>query len=78
MFLNSYLIAILSGTFIYLIMLFDSKYIDPNKCNETISPKLPLLVTLMVWLICIFQENQVITKIPIINAINQHISIDPF
>jgi hypothetical protein len=78
MFINSYLIAILSGVFIYLMMVLDSKYIDPSKDNKQVSPKIPLLVTLLVWIICVFQENQVIKQMPIINAINQDILVDPF
>ena len=78
MFLNSYLIAILSGILIYLIMILDAKYIEQVKDNKPISPKIPLLVTLIVWIICTFQETQVIKKVPVINAINQDILIDPF
>ena len=78
MFLNSYLIAILSGILIYLIMILDAKYIEQVKDNKPISPKIPLLVTLIVWIICTFQETQVVKKVPVINAINQDILIDPF
>jgi hypothetical protein len=78
MFINSYLIAVFSGVLIYLVMIIDSKYIEPNKCNEQLSPKIPLLVTLLVWIICTFQENEVIKQVPIINAINQEILTIPF
>ena len=78
MFFNSYLIAILSGIIIYLIMILDAKYIEQVKDNKPISPKIPLLVTLIVWIICTFQETQVVKKIPMINAINQNILIEPF
>ena len=78
MFLNSYLIAILSGILIYLIMILDAKYIEQVKDNKPISPKIPLLVTLIVWIICTFQETQVVKKLPMINAINQDILIEPF
>jgi hypothetical protein len=78
MFLNSYLIAILSGVLIYLIMIFDAKYIEQTKEEKPVSPKIPLLVTLLVWVICTFQETQVIKKVPIINAINQDILVEPF
>jgi hypothetical protein len=76
MFLNSYLIAILTGILIYLIMILDSKYIEQD--NKQVSPKIPLLVTLIVWIICTFQENQVVKKMPVINAINQDILVEPF
>jgi hypothetical protein len=76
MFLNSYLIAILTGILIYLIMILDSKYIEQD--NKQVSPKIPLLVTLIVWIICTFQENQVVKKVPVINAINQDILVEPF
>ena len=78
MFFNSYLIAILSGIIIYLIMILDAKYIEQVKDNKPISPKIPLLVTLIVWIICTFQETQVVKKLPMINAINQNILIEPF
>ena len=78
MFINSYLIAVFSGVLIYLIMLIDSKYIEPTKCNEQVSPKIPLFVTLLVWIICTFQENEVVKKVPIINAMNQEILMMPF
>jgi hypothetical protein len=35
-------------------MILDSKYIEPS--DKQISPKLPLFVTLMVWLICVFYK----------------------
>ena len=50
--LSSYLIALLSGVVLYLIMVMDAKYIDPT--DKPISPKIPLLVTLMIWMICMF------------------------
>lgn len=78
MFINSYLIAIFSGVLIYLIMLIDSKYIEPTKCNEQISPKIPLLVSLLVWIICTFHENEVIKNVPMINGINQDILMVPY
>jgi hypothetical protein len=78
MFLNSYLIAILTGIFLYLIMIIDAKYIERVKDDKPISPKIPLLVTLIVWIICTFQETQVVKKMPVINAINQDILVDPF
>jgi hypothetical protein len=78
MFLNSYLIALLSGIFVYLIMILDAKYIEQIKDDKPVSPKIPLLVTLIVWIICTFQENQVVKKMPVINAINQDILVDPF
>jgi len=59
-------------------MLIDSKYIEPNKCNEHISPKIPLLVSLLVWIICTFQENEIIKHVPIFNTINQEILTMPF
>ncbi len=49
MFLNSYLIALLSGIFVYLIMILDAKYIEQVKDDKPVSPKIPLLVTLIVW-----------------------------
>lgn len=76
MFLNPYLISIFAGFFIYIIMIIDAKYIE--KDNKIVSPKIPLLVTLIVWLICTFQENQVVKELPVINAINQDILVDPF
>jgi hypothetical protein len=78
MFFNSYLIAILLGAFVYLIMIIDSKYIEPKKYKDNVSPKIPLLVTLLIWIICTFQENNIIKKVPVINAINQQILTDPF
>lgn len=78
MFINSYLIAILAGAFIYLVMLFDAKYIEQTSDNKPVSFKIPLLVTLLVWIICIFHENQVVEKVPTINALKQDIYIDRF
>lgn len=76
MFLNPYLISIFAGFVVYIIMIIDAKYIE--KDNKIVSPKIPLLVTLIVWLICTFQENQVVKELPVINAINQDILVDPF
>ncbi len=77
MYFNSYLIAILSGFFIYLVMLLDAKYIEKTS-TEKISFKLPLLVALLVWIVCTFHETQIIEKIPNINALKQNIFIDKF
>ena len=77
MFINSYLIAFLSGVLIYLIMIIDSIYIEPVKPKKPVSPKLPLLVMLMVWVICIFQEKNHISKITS-SPINQEIFLDPY
>jgi hypothetical protein len=78
MFINSYLIAFFSGIFIYLIMVIDSIYIEPLPNNKTVSPKIPLLVTLLVWIICSFQEKNIISNLPSINALNQEIFLDPY
>jgi hypothetical protein len=77
MFFNSYLIAILSGFFIYLVMLLDAKYIEQSG-TEKISFKMPLLVTLLVWTICTFHETQIIENIPSMNALKQNIFVDRF
>lgn len=60
--INSYLIAIFAGVLVYFIMIIDSKYIEPN--DKQVSPKIPLFVTLMVWFICVFSNNDTST-IPI-------------
>jgi len=78
MFINSYLIAFFSGAFIYLIMIIDSIYIDPIKTNKNISPKIPLLVMLLVWIICIFQQNNLNIKSTCTPTVNQDIFLDPF
>lgn len=61
--LSSYLIALLSGVVLYLIMVLDAKYIEPS--DKQISPKIPLSVTLMVWLICVFYKPN---SVPIIKT----------
>lgn len=61
--ISSYLVAILSGVIIYLVMIIDCKYIDPN--DRPISPKIPLFVTLLVWTICMFYKTDSITQIPV-------------
>lgn len=55
--MKSYLLAVLAGVIVYLVMLLDSKYIEKTTDKNFISPKLPLLVTLIVWLICTFAYN---------------------
>jgi hypothetical protein len=76
--MNSYLIAILSGVFIYLIMILDSKYIEQTKDSKPISFKIPILVTVLVWVVCTFHETQITEKIPTINALRQDIYVDRF
>ena len=78
MFMNSYLIAILSGVFIYLIMILDAKYIEQTKETKTVSVKIPLLVTLLVWIVCTFHKTQIVEKVPTLNALRQDIYIDRF
>jgi hypothetical protein len=53
--LSSYLIALFSGVLLYLVMILDAKYIEPN--DKQISPKIPLFVTLLVWMICVFYKT---------------------
>ena len=62
MIFSSYLIALFAGLFLYFIMVMDAKYIEPN--NKPISPKLPLVVTLMVWAICAFYKGEQMTTRP--------------
>jgi hypothetical protein len=76
--MNSYLIAILSGVFIYLIMILDAKYIEQTKDSKPVSFKIPLLVTMLVWIICTFHETQIAEKVPTINALRQDIFVDRF
>jgi hypothetical protein len=53
--LSSYLVALFSGVLLYLVLVLDAKYIEPN--DKPISPKIPLFVTLMVWMICVFYKS---------------------
>jgi hypothetical protein len=76
--MNSYLIAILSGVFIYLIMILDAKYIEQTKDSKPVSFKIPLLVTMLVWIVCTFNETQIVEKVPTINALRQDIYVDRF
>jgi hypothetical protein len=62
MIFSSYLIALFGGLFLYFVMVMDAKYIDPN--SKPISPKLPLVVTLMIWLICTFYQGESISIKP--------------
>lgn len=48
--LNSYLIALLFGILIYVAMIFDSIFIEVT--DKPVSPKIPLLVMLILWLFC--------------------------
>lgn len=54
--LNTYLIAIFAGVLVYFVMMLDAKYIEPS--DKPISPKIPLFVTLLVWLICVFYTSE--------------------
>jgi hypothetical protein len=76
--MNSYLIAILSGVFIYLVMILDAKYIEQTKETKSVSLKIPLLVTFLVWIVCTFHESQIVEKVPTINALRQDIYVDRF
>ena len=53
--MNSYLLSILVGILVYAMMVLDNKYIDPKK--DPVSPKIPMFVTLILWLICEFYLN---------------------
>ena len=53
--MNSYLLSALVGLLVYAMMVLDNKYIDPKK--DPVSPKIPLFVTLIMWLICEFCLN---------------------
>lgn len=50
--MKSYIISALIGLCVYLMMLIDITFIEPSEKN--ISPKIPLFVTLIVWILCEF------------------------
>ena len=51
------------GLLLYIIMVLDYKYIE--KTYNEISPKYPLLITLMIWILC---EFVIINKQPYNNV----------
>jgi hypothetical protein len=55
---RTYLIAVLAGLIMYLVLFIDAKFIDTSKNENNISPKIPLFVTLMVWVICAFVGSE--------------------
>ena len=60
--LSSYLLALCSGLLVYLVMLLDAKYIDPN--DKPVSPKIPLFVTMIVWFIVVFYKTE--SSVPVL------------
>lgn len=82
MIFDTYLIAILSGLVLYLVMILDAKYIDTSKGDEPISPKIPLFVTLMVWIICTFRDSPSIQPMPMnkqyASVLAQRLMQEPF
>lgn len=50
--MDSYFIAILIGILTYFAMVIDA-YVNKNKINS-VSPKIPLFVTILVWVVCEF------------------------
>jgi len=59
-------------------MILDSKYIEQTKDSKPVSFKIPLLVTVLVWIVCTFHETQIAEKVPTINALRQDIYVDRF
>lgn len=61
--MNSYLLSIMVGLLVYLMMLVDARWIEPN--NKPISPKIPLFVVLLLWILCEFVLNAKVSPPPI-------------
>lgn len=76
---NVFIWALLAGLLMYVLLEIDKKYFSENKHSQHYSSiRISSLVSLIVWTICAYQQNEIIEKVPALRIENQKIFTDPF
>lgn len=75
-----YVYAIIAGLFMFILLELDKRFIkyDDNEYDNYFSLRIASLVTLIVWCICAYQENNFIENVPALKIHCQKILTDNF
>lgn len=75
-----YVYAIIAGLFMFILLELDKRCIknDDNDNDNYFSLRIASLVTLIVWCICAYQENNFIENVPSLKIHSQKILTDNF
>jgi hypothetical protein len=76
---NVFLWAIAAGILMYAILELDKRYFSEGESSVQYSSlRIASLVSLIVWVICAYIQNDIIEKVPALRVENQKILTDPF
>jgi len=75
-----YVYAIIAGILIFVLLELDNKFIRNNSEESEYysSLRIATLVSLIIWMICAYQENNFIENVPILKIHTQKILTDNF
>jgi len=75
-----YVYAIIAGIVMFILLELDKTYIKNNSEESEYysSLRIATLVSLIIWAICAYQENNFIENVPIIKLQSQKILTDKF
>lgn len=75
-----YVYAIIAGVVMFILLELDKTYIRNNSEESEYysSLRIATLVSLIIWAICAYQENNFIENVPIIKLQSQKILTDKF
>ena len=75
-----YMYAIIGGFLMFILLELDKRFIRNNTEDSEYysSLRIATLVTLIIWAICAYQENNFIENVPILKLHSQKILTDKF
>jgi len=75
-----YVYAIIAGILMFILLELDKKFIRNNSEESEYysSLRIATLVSLIIWAICAYQENNIMENVPTIKLHNQKILTDNF
>ncbi len=75
-----YIYAIIGGIIMFILLELDKKFIKNNSEDSEYysSLRIATLVSLIIWAICAYQENNFIENVPILKLHSQKILTDNF
>ena len=75
-----YVYAIIAGIVMFILLELDKKFIKNNSEDSEYysSLRIATLVSLIIWAICAYQENNFIENVPILKLHSQKILTDNF
>ena len=75
-----YMYAIMGGFLMFILLELDKRFIRNNTEDSEYysSLRIATLVTLIIWAICAYQENNFIENVPILKLHSQKILTDKF